>query len=263
MAHASQAAQAFQLLENKVAIVTGASSGIGETTAIAFAKEGAAVVLGARRQKEGEAVAQRIRDNGGKAIFLKTDVTDPAQSQALVDLAISEFGGLDIAFNNAGTEGIPGSIEDSTEENFSNIFDTNVKGVWAALRAQIPALRKRGGGSIINTSSILGSRGVAGFSSYSASKFAVEGLTKSTAIEVAKENIRVNAIAPGPIRTGMLDRATGGNPDGFNGIVAMGRPGTTDEIAPAVVFLASDKSSYITGHVLPIGGGAKAGFVTS
>lgn len=251
-----------QNLTNKVAIITGASSGIGEATAIAFAKAGASVVLGARRQEQGEAVAQRIRDTGGKAIFIQTDVTDPAQAQALVDAAVSEFGGLDIAFNNAGTEGTPGPITDSSQENFDQVIDTNVKGVWNALRAQLPALRARGGGSIINTSSVLGSRGVAGFSAYVASKYAVEGLTQSVALEVAKENIRINAIAPGPIQTEMLDRATGGNPDGFNGIVAMGRPGTTDEITPAVLFLASDDSSYITGHSLPVGGGAKAGFVT-
>jgi NAD(P)-dependent dehydrogenase (short-subunit alcohol dehydrogenase family) len=251
-----------QNFTNKVALVTGASSGIGEATAIAFANAGASVVLGARRQDEGEAVAQRIRDNGGKAVFLKTDVTQADQVQALVDLAVSEFGGLDIAFNNAGTEGTPGPITDSTEANFDNIIDVNVKGVWNSIRAQLPVLRARGGGSIINTSSILGSRGVAGFSAYVASKFAVEGLTKSLALEVAKENIRVNAIAPGPIVTELLNRATGGNTDGFNAIVAMGRPGTTDEITPAVLFLASDESSYITGHALPIGGGAKAGFVT-
>ncbi len=258
----SSASNTSDKLTNKVAIVTGASSGIGEAAAIALANAGASVVLGARRQEQGEAVAQRIRDNGGKAIFVQTDVSKPADAQALVDKAVAEFGGLDIAFNNAGIEGTPGPITDSTEDNFDQIFDTNVKGVWSALRAQIPALKARGGGSIINTSSILGSRGVAGFSAYAASKFAVEGLTQSAALEVAKENIRVNGIAPGPIQTDMLNRATGGNTDGFNGIIAMGRPGTTCEISPAVVFLASDESSYITGHTLPIGGGAKAGFVT-
>jgi NAD(P)-dependent dehydrogenase (short-subunit alcohol dehydrogenase family) len=251
-----------QILSGKVAIVTGASSGIGQAAAIALSQAGASVVLGARRQEHGEAVAKQITDNGGKAVFIKTDVTKAQDAQAIVDLAVSEFGGLDIAFNNAGTEGTPGPITDSSESNFDLIFDTNVKGVWNSIRAQLPALRQRGGGSIINTSSILGSRGVAGFSEYVASKFAVEGLTQSVALEVAKENIRVNAIAPGPIQTDMLNRATGGNPDGFNGIIAMGRSGTTEEITPAVLFLASDESSYITGHSLPVGGGAKAGFVT-
>ena len=251
-----------QLLENKVAIITGASSGIGETTAIAFANAGAAVVLGARRQDKGEAVAQRIRDNGGQAVFLQTDVTDQDQAQSLVDLAVTKFGGLDIAFNNAGTDGQSGHIVDIESEAYDAIFDTNVKGVWNALRAQIPALRKRGGGSIINTSSVLGKRGVAGMSTYVASKFAVEGLTKSVALEVAKDNIRVNAVAPGPIVTPLLENATGGNTDGFNGIVPQGRPGTTDEIAPSVLFLASEQASYITGHSLTVGGGATAGFVT-
>ncbi|CAE7759607.1 yxbG [Symbiodinium sp. CCMP2592] len=250
------------VLEGKVALVSGANSGIGEAAALALAEAGASVVLGARREDKGEAVAQRIRELGGKAVFLKTDVSVPAQNQALVDLAVSEFGGLDIAFNNAGTDGEPGPISDEDEGNFDRVIGTNVKGVWSAMRAQIPALRARGGGSIINTSSILGSRGVANFATYSASKFAVEGLTKSVALEVAKESIRVNAVAPGPIRTPMLEHASGGNTEVFNGIVAQGRPGTVDEIAPAVVFLASEQASYITGHSLPIGGGAKAGFVT-
>ncbi len=250
-------------LKNKVVLITGSSSGIGEAAALAFAEAGASLVLGARRQDEGEAVARRIRDTGGNAVFLKTDVTNPAQVQALVDLAESEFGGLDVAFNNAGTDGESGMITDIDDSAFDTIINTNVRGVWNALRAQIPALRKRGGGSIINTSSVLGSRGVAGMSTYVASKFAIEGLTQSVALEVAKENIRINAIAPGPILTAMLENATGGNTDAFNSIVAMGRPGTTDEITPAVLFLASDQSSYVTGHSLPIGGGSKAGFVTS
>jgi NAD(P)-dependent dehydrogenase (short-subunit alcohol dehydrogenase family) len=248
-------------LKNKVALITGSSSGIGKATALAFAGAGASVVLGARRQAEGEAVAQQVRDSGGKAIFLKTDVTEQSQLQALVSLAESEFGGLDIAFNNAGTEGEPGMLTDIDDAAFDKTMNTNVRGVWNALRVQIPALRRRGGGSIINTSSVLGSRGVAGMSTYVASKFAIEGLTQSVALEVAKENIRINAIAPGPILTPMLESATGGDTDAFNAIVAMGRPGTTDEIAPAVLFLASDQASYITGHSLPIGGGAKAGFV--
>ena len=249
-------------LENKVALVTGASSGIGRETALALAEAGAAVVIGNRRSPEGEEVARQIRDAGGRAAFLQTDVSKEGQVEALVEFAVSEFGGLDIAFNNAGTDGEPGPIAHEDEGNFDRVIGTNVKGVWSAMRAQIPALRARGGGSIINTSSILGSRGVANFATYAASKFAVEGLTKSVALEVAKQNIRVNAVAPGPIRTPMLEHASGGNTEVFNGIVALGRPGTVDEIAPAVVFLASEQASYITGHSLPIGGGAKAGFVT-
>ena len=251
-----------QILKDKVALISGATSGIGEAGALALAKAGAAVVLGARREELGEALAQRIRDEGGRAIFLKTDVVDPAQFQALVDLAESEFGGLDIAFNNAGVDGPGGPITDVEDSAYSFIFDVNVKGVWNALRAQIPALRKRGGGSIINTSSIVGTHGVAGLSTYAASKHAVEGLTKSVALEVAKEHIRINAISPGPILTPLLDNATGGNPNAFNGIVAMGRTGTTDEITPALLYLASEQSSFVTGQSIVIDGGATAGIIT-
>jgi NAD(P)-dependent dehydrogenase (short-subunit alcohol dehydrogenase family) len=250
------------ILSGKVALVTGASSGIGETTALALAQAGAAVVLGARRENKLADLAKRITDAGGRAAYRVTDVTKPEDMQALVDLAESEFGGLDIAFNNAGTDGTPGPIADVDDSAYDQVMEPNVRGVWNALRAEIHAMRKRGGGSIINNSSILGTRGVANFGAYVASKHAVEGLTKSAALELAKENIRVNSVAPGPIQTPLLESATGGNTDAFNAIVAMGRPGTTEEIAPGVVFLASDQASYITGHSLPIGGGAKAGFVT-
>jgi len=249
-------------LQGKVALVTGASSGIGEATAIALASSGAAVVLGARSIDKGERVAEKIRTAGGKAVFVQTDVTDDAQVAALVRTAEEEFGGLDIAFNNAGVEGPLGPLADVEVEAYDKVFDTNVRGVWLSLRHEIRALRKRGGGSIINNTSVLGLRGVANFSTYVASKHAVEGLSKSAAIETAGENIRINTVAPGPIVTPLLERATGGNTDGFNAIVPMGRAGKPEDIAHAVVFLASDDSSYVTGESLAVGGGSTAGFVT-
>lgn len=248
-----------QVLENKVALITGASSGIGEATAIALAKAGASVVLGARREDKLATLAKRITDAGGKAVFRKTDVTDGAQVKALVDLAVSEFGGLDIAFNNAGIEGSGlHPITEDTEANFDQIHDINVKGVWHSMRAEIPALIARGGGSIINTTSVAGRKGFGGFSAYVASKFAVEGLSRSAAAELAESSVRVNTVAPGPIVTEMLDRITGGDHAMFAEYTPMKRAGEVDEIAQTVVFLASDASSYITGQSLAIDGGMLA-----
>lgn len=243
-------------LNGKVALVTGASSGIGEATAIALAEAGAAVVLGARREDKLADLVDRINRNGGRAVYRKTDVTKAHDTQALVDLAVTEFGGLDIAFNNAGIEGsgLHPIVEDS-EENFDQIHNINVKGVWNSLRAQIPALIERGGGSIINNSSVAGRKGFGGFSAYVASKFAVEGLSRSAAAELAESRVRVNTVAPGPIDTQMLDRITGGDHAMFADATPMKRAGEVDEIAQTVVFLASDASSYITGQSLAIDGG--------
>ena len=248
-----------QQLAGKVALITGASSGIGEATAVALADAGASVVLGARREDKLAQIADRINANGGKAVFRATDVTNASDVQALLDLAVSEFGGLDIAFNNAGIEGTGlAPIVDDTEDNFDQIFDINVKGVWNSLRAVIPALNARGGGSIINNSSVVGLKGFGSFSAYAASKFAVEGLSRSAAAEFAESNIRVNTVAPGPIATDMADRITGGDSSGFAQMIPMKRVGTPEEIAHAVVFLASDASSFITGQSLAIDGGMLA-----
>jgi len=244
-----------QNLNGKVALVTGASSGIGRTSAMALAREGASVVLGARRTTESEAVAREIRDRGGKAVFVQTDVVDAAQVEALVQRAVDEFGGLDIAMNNAGVlTGDGASLIEDTEENFDRTQAINVKGVWNSIRAEARVMAQHGGGSIINTSSIVGRRGFPGMSAYVVSKHAVEGLTRAAAIELAGANIRVNSVAPGPIKTPMLQNINGGDTSIFEQLVPAGRVGTVEEVAHAVVMLASDGASYISGQSLLVDG---------
>ena len=244
-----------QRLNGKVAVVTGGNSGIGRAAAIALAREGAKVVIGARRAAEGEAVAEEIRAAGGDALFLKTDVTNRAEVDALVGAAVDKYGKLDIAFNNAGTEGagLAPVVEDS-EDNLRQLFEVNVLGVWNSMQAQIPELVKTGG-SIINNSSVAGRRGFGAFSAYVASKYAVEGLSRSAAQELAEAKVRVNTVAPGPIETDLLDRTTGGDASGFQSMVPMQRLGKPEEIAGTVVFLASDESSFITSQSIAVDGG--------
>ena len=248
-----------QNLIEKVAVVTGGNSGIGRASALALAERGAAVVIGARRQEQGEAVAEEIRSRGGQALFVKTDVTEQAQVDALVDAAVSEFGGLDIAFNNAGIEGAALSpLTDESEENLRRVMEVNFFGLWHSMRAEIPALAKRGGGVILNTTSVAGLRGFGAFSSYVASKFAVEGLSRSVAQEVAPLGIRVNTVAPGPIETDLLERATGGDASGFTQMVPLQRAGSAEEVAATVAFLASPEASYVNGQFLRVDGGMMA-----
>ncbi len=247
---------------NQVALVTGGTSGIGRAAAIAYAREGAKVVVSGRREKEGNAVVAEIKATGGDALFVKTDVTSEEQVAALVTRTLERYGRLDIAFNNAGVEGTLGPVTEQTSENYKLIFDANVKGVFLSLKYQIPAMLKQGGGSIVNTSSVAGSIGFPGFSLYTASKHAVIGLTKSAALEYAPHKIRVNSVSPAAIQTEMLDRAFGsGESDTKQQIAAMhpaGRVGSVEEVADAVLFLSAPGATFITGHDLLVDGGFTA-----
>jgi NAD(P)-dependent dehydrogenase (short-subunit alcohol dehydrogenase family) len=247
-------------LKDKVVLITGATSGIGKASALAFGKAGAKVVVSGRRQTEGQAVVAEIKAAGGEAIFLPADATQESQVQALVEKTVATYGRLDIAFNNAGVEHM-GPITEATEADYRKVFDTNVWSVITSMKYEIPAMLKGGGGSIINTSSVAGLVGMAGAGLYVATKHAVEGLTKSAALEVAKSGIRVNSVAPAAIETEMFNRFTGGNADAIaymNNLHPMGRIGQAREIADPVLFLASDAASFVTGISLPVDAGFTA-----
>jgi NAD(P)-dependent dehydrogenase (short-subunit alcohol dehydrogenase family) len=246
-------------LENKVALVTGGTSGIGEAVALELAKAGAKVVIAGRRESEGQGVVKAIEKTGGKALFVKTDVSREGDVKALVDKTLATFGRLDFAFNNAGVEGAAGLTTDKqTEENYRRTFDINVLGLLLSMKHEIPAILKNGG-AVVNTSSVAGQIGMPGFGVYSASKHAVNGFTRSAALEVAKQGVRVNAVAFGAIQTPMVDRFVGegktGNPqrDWLTGMHPIGRVGTTEEAAQAVIALL--ENPFITGSVLTVDGG--------
>ncbi|MBY0456610.1 MAG: glucose 1-dehydrogenase [Gemmataceae bacterium] len=242
----------------KVVLVTGGTSGIGRATAGAFAREGAKVVVSGRREKEGLAVVEEIAKAGGTAHFVPADVAKEADVKRLVDATVAKFGRLDVAFNNAGVE-LVGPIPEVKEDDYRRVFDINVWGVLTSMKYEIPALLKVGGGAIVNTSSIVGHVGMAGVSVYVASKYAVEGLTRSAALEYAKQGIRVTAVAPAVVATEMFDRFAGGeNSDAGKGMAAMhpvGRVGRAEEVAAAVLYLASDEAKFTTGISLPVDGG--------
>ena len=244
-----------------VALITGALTGIGRATALAFAAEGYSVVVSGRRQEAGAQLLAELRGIGAQGDFVLADVTDEAQVQALVAKTVDRFGRIDVAVNNAGLEGELGPITDQTVANYHATFDTNVLGVLLSLKHELAAMKKQGSGSIINLSSIAGQVGMAGASVYVASKHAVEGLTKSAALEVAAEGVRVNAVAPGPVDTAMLDRFTGGNADakaGMLGMMPAKRAAHPDEIAQTILFLASNKARYLTGQSIAVDGGYTA-----
>lgn len=245
--------------ENKVALVTGGTSGIGKAAALALAAAGAKVVVAGRRENEGREVVAAIAKAGGKGLFVKTDVSREADVKALVDQTIATFGRLDYAFNNAGIEGTPGLNTDrQTEENYRSTFDINVLGLLLSMKHEIPAILKNGG-AIVNTSSVAGQVGLAGFGVYTASKHAVNGLTRSAALEVAKQGVRVNAVAFGAIDTPMVDRFIGegkinnSQRDWLAGMHPVGRVGTVEEAAQAVLPLF--ENPFITGAILNVDGG--------
>jgi NAD(P)-dependent dehydrogenase (short-subunit alcohol dehydrogenase family) len=244
-------------LKDKVALITGGTSGIGRATALAMAAQGMKVVFTGRRMPEGEAVVREIEDAGGKAVFVRADVGLADDADLMVRSTIEAFGRLDVAFNNSGVTGMPKPLAEQTEADFDAVMVPNLKGVWLSMRAEIRQMLAQGkGGVIINNSSIYGKKGIAGSSNYVASKHAVEGYTKAIAIELATTGIRVNAVAPGFIKTRLTDY-----PEAEKFMIsqhAIPRIGHDWEVAQAVMFLASDAASFITGTILPVDGGCLA-----
>ena len=247
-------------MNERVVLVTGALAGIGRATATAFAREGAAVVVSGRRDGDGKAFAAELRALGAEAEYLRADVSISGDVQALVDGTVKTFGKLDVAVNNAGFTGSPGQLATQTLEAYDAVFGTNVRGLFLSLKHELRVMTGQGFGSIVNLSSTFGERGGAGAALYSASKHAVNGFTRSAALEVAAMGIRVNAVAPGPVATGGLDRFAGGE----EGVAAMaatvpaGRLGHVDDIADVIAFLASDDARFVTGQIVAVNGGKTA-----
>lgn len=250
-----------QRFQDKVVIVTGASSGIGKVAARAFAREGAAVVLAARRQEEGNQIAAEIKAAGGEAVFIQTDVARTQDVIKLVEATVATYGRLDCAFNNAGIGGDAMTLTaDHSEENWDNVMSVNLKGVWLCMKYQIPEMLKHGGGSIVNNSSIYGlGASTVGHVSYAVSKHGVIGLTKTAAFEYAKQGIRVNAICPGFTHTELVDAAIEAIPALFEKLltndIPMGRIAEAEEIVNAVLWLCSEEASFVTGQALAPDGG--------
>jgi NAD(P)-dependent dehydrogenase (short-subunit alcohol dehydrogenase family) len=244
-------------MSSSVVLITGALTGIGRAAAVSFAKAGHRVVVSGRKPDAGQALVSELRSLGAEAEFIQADVRKEDDVRRLVDRTVERFGRLDVAVNNAGTEGRPGAITDQTAESYAATFDTNVLGVLLSMKHEVRIMQGQGSGSIINISSTYGHEGAAGASVYVGSKHAVEGITKSVALETVKSGIRVNVVAPGPIDTGMLTRFTGTpeNKAALTTTVPMDRLGRSEEVANAIVFVASDEASFITGHVLNVDGG--------
>jgi NAD(P)-dependent dehydrogenase (short-subunit alcohol dehydrogenase family) len=244
----------------RAVLITGALTGIGRATALAFAREGARIVVSGRHADKGKALVSELQEIGAEATFIKSDVRHEDEIRTLVDETVNRFGRLDVAVNNAGTEGKPGPLTDQTAESYAATFDTNVLGTLLSMKHELRVMLAQGHGSIINVSSTYGRMGAPGASVYVASKHAVEGLTKAAALEAAGSGVRVNVIAPGPIETGMLNRFTGTD-ERKAGLVAgvpLKRVGRPEEIAQTIVFVASDKASFITGASIAVDGGKLA-----
>jgi NAD(P)-dependent dehydrogenase (short-subunit alcohol dehydrogenase family) len=247
-------------MSEQVVLITGALTGIGRATAIAFAKEGATIVVSGRHSDEGQKLAAELRTLGANAEFVQADVRRENDVQNLVDQTVSRFGRLDAAVNNAGTEGKPGPFTSQTAETYSATFDTNVLGTLLSMKHELRVMLPQSHGSIINVSSTYGRSGAPGAALYVGSKHAVEGFTKAAALEFADTGVRINVVAPGPIETGMLNRFTR-TPEKKAALISdvpMKRIGQPEEVAAAILFLASDKASFITGASLAIDGGKLA-----
>ena len=247
-------------LEGKVALVTGGGSGIGKATAFAFAKEGEKIVVADRTTKDGEETVAAIRDGGGEAVFVQTDVSQTVDVKSMINTTIESYGRLDCALNNAGIGGA-GPVHEFPEDEWDRIININLKGVWLCVKYEIAQMLKQGSGTIVNNSSVAGLTGTANLSAYVAAKHGVVGLTKSVALEVAKQGILVNAVCPGwihpPLIQGGID-----DPKAREWMIAMepiGRVGEPREVAEAVVWLCSDAASFVTGHAMPVDGGLVAG----
>lgn len=247
-------------MKNAVVLVTGATSGIGYAAALAFGREGARLVCSGRNEAAGARLVAELRELGAEAEFVRAEVSSEDQVRHLVDQTVARFGRLDVAVNSAGTEGTPGSIVHQTVESYSATFDANVLGTFLSMKHELRVMLAQEHGVIVNLSSTMGSRGNPQNPIYVASKHAIEGLTKSAALDAARANVRVNAVAPGPIDTGMLDRIAGGAAKvaAVAAGIPAGRIGTPEEVADAIVFLASDRSRYISGQILAVNGGKTA-----
>jgi NAD(P)-dependent dehydrogenase (short-subunit alcohol dehydrogenase family) len=247
-------------MDKRVVLITGGLTGIGRAAAIAFAKKSAKVVVAGRRDEAGKELVKELRSLGAEAEFINADVRKEDDVRAMVDKTVARFGRLDVAVNNAATEGQVGPITDQTTESFAATFETNVLGVVLSMKHEVRVMQAQGSGSIINISSTYGHEGAAFASIYVGAKHAVEGITKSVALEVAKSGIRVNAVAPGPTDTGMLTRFTGTaeNKAALATQVPLGRLGLSEEVADGIVFISADEARFITGHVLNVDGGHSA-----
>jgi NAD(P)-dependent dehydrogenase (short-subunit alcohol dehydrogenase family) len=243
-----------------VILITGALTGIGRATAISFAKAGNCIVVSGRKEDTGKALADELRLLGTAAEFIQADVRSEDDVRRLVDRTVQRFGRLDVAVNNAGTEGKFGPVTAQTAESFAAMFDTNVLGVLFCMKHELRVMQAQGSGNVVNISSTMGQRGIANMSLYTGSKHAVEGMTKSAALEAAEYGVRVNAIAPGPTDTAMLERLSGSpeNKALFYASVPLKRGGTPQEVADAIVFIASEKASFITGQIIGVNGGKTA-----
>ncbi len=249
-------------LEGKCFLVTGGSTGIGKASSLAFAREGAKVIISDVNVDDGEKTARLVRDSGGEAVFIRADVSKASEVEGLINDAVETYGRLDCAFNNAGIAGAIGaSTHEYPEEDWDRVMSINLKGVWYCMKYEIVQMLKQGGGAIVNTASIWGLVGAEGAAAYIASKHAVVGLTRAAALEYAHQGIRINAVNPGTIRTPILDPFTTANPDFESMMVArhpVGRIGMPEEVAEAVVWLCSDAASFVVGHTLSVDGGYTA-----